>query len=71
MEEYNSREYAAAKNLITDRGIHKILDENRDLVISIISLIRLIEGGAAMFEADAINHSVVKLGNKARRPFVK
>lgn len=48
-----------------------IVDVNRDLVISMISLIRLIEGGAAIFDAEAINHRVVRFGNSASSPLVR
>lgn len=39
--------------------------------ISMISLIKLIEGGTAMFAAVSRNHSIVIEGKRFRSPFVR
>jgi hypothetical protein len=36
-----------------------------------ISLNKLIDGGAAMFQAEKINHHIVKIGKEVIIPFVK
>lgn len=53
--------------------INQILDRDDDIIdeISMISLIRLIEGGAAMFAAVNRNHHIVSVGRIARIPFVR
>jgi len=48
-----------------------MVEVKRELEISIISLNKLMEGGAAIFAAEAINHKVVMLGNRARSPLVR
>jgi len=40
-------------------------------VSKIISLSRLIDGGAAIFQAEKINHHIVKIGSEVIIPFVK
>jgi len=47
------------------------VDDLRMDVISIISLIRLIEGGAAIFLAVNKNHHKVSVGATTIKPFVK
>jgi len=54
-----------------DRGIQVMVEVNSVLVINIISLRRLIDGGAAILAAEAINHSVAKLGNRDKSPLVR
>lgn len=71
VEVYKIREYAAAINLENANGIARNPDMLRPLEINIISPIRLIEGGAAIFAADSVNHIIVISGNRFRSPLVK
>jgi hypothetical protein len=56
------KEYAPVTNLIIIKG--SISERAIDMiaVINIISLIRLIEGGAAIFRAQNINHHIDRVG---------
>jgi len=68
---YICSEYIAVRNLTNlSSGII-----NRDLlnaaVISIISLRRLIDGGAAILAAVKINHHIVIIGLMVINPFVR
>jgi hypothetical protein len=61
----------AVKNLIKPRrGINKI-DFVNVVVIKVISLNRLIDGGAAIFAAVNKNHHIVIIGLIVINPFVK
>lgn len=71
VEEYMFKEYAAAKNLIIIRKIADKVELDRTEAIKIISLIRLIDGGAAMFHAVNRNHHIVRVGQIVISPFVK
>jgi len=65
------REYIAVKNLTPARRIANQMDLDRDAVISIISLIKLIDGGAAMLAAANINHHIVIIGLRVMSPLVR
>lgn len=58
------------KNLTNPRVMTPHEVEDIIEVINIISLNRLIVGGAAIFLAVNINHHIVKIGIKAIRPLV-
>jgi hypothetical protein len=58
---------AVIKLIINIKGII-ILDMKIAAVISIISLIRLVEGGAAMLVITAVNHIIVMAGVKWDSP---
>lgn len=61
----------AVKNLTSPkRGIRNI-DLDSAAVINVISLNRLIEGGAAIFAAVNINHHIVIIGLMVIRPLVR
>lgn len=63
-------EYAAVKNLTSpSRAILDILIDIIE-VINMISLNKLIVGGAAIFLAVNINHHMVRIGINAISPFV-
>lgn len=65
------REYIAVKNLTSlNRGI-KYRDLDSVAVISIISLSRLIDGGAAILAAVNRNHHIVIVGLIVINPLVK
>lgn len=68
---YMVKEYAAAKNLIIISRSMFALDDERIAVSNIISLIRLIDGGAAMFHAANKNHHIEIVGEIINKPFVK
>lgn len=65
------REYAAARNLL--REIGRIVEEEVDRILemSIISLMRLMEGGPAMFMVVRMNHISDIDGTKFIRPLVR
>lgn len=65
------REYAAVKNLVKLRRIRLYVDIFKMEVISMISLIRLIEGGAAIFLAVNRNHHRVIIGASTIKPLVR
>lgn len=65
------REYAAEKNLTILSKIILLIDVDIIAVINIISLNRLIDGGAAIFLAVNINHHIVRVGIINIIPFVK
>lgn len=71
VEEYMFREYAAAKNLIIIRKIAERVELDRTEAIKIISLIKLIDGGAAIFHAVNRNHHIVRVGQIVISPLVK
>ena len=71
VEVNRNKEYAAAKNLHSPRGIIYNLDAHRELKIIEISPSRLIEGGAAILMAERIIHQNEMAGNKERIPLVK
>lgn len=58
-------------NPIKARAGAKIVEMNMELVINMISLKRLIEGGAAIFAADITNHIIVMAGNRFIRPLFR
>lgn len=59
------------KNVINIRGIIKGDDTDMILVINIISLRRLIDGGAAMLIAQRMNHHIDIIGDIKYIPFIK
>jgi len=61
-------EYAAAKNLVIPKKIAVIVLVLKMLVISMISLKRFNEGGAAILHADNKNHQKVIAGNNTINP---
>ena len=65
------KEYAAVKNLINLKRISLYVDIFKMEVINITSLIRLIDGGAAMFLAVNKNHHRVIKGARTIKPFVR
>lgn len=67
---YRNKEYAAARNLIALMVITEVNEYERILVRRMISPRRLIEGGAAIFAAENINHQKVMAGNSIVIPFV-
>jgi len=69
--EYIWREYAAVKNLISEIKINAIVDFDIIDVISIISLSRLIDGGAAILAHVKRNHHNVIIGATAISPLVR
>jgi hypothetical protein len=68
---YIFKEYAAAKNLIIITKIAVIDDVYKIGAISMISLKRLIDGGAAIFQAVNKNHHIDRVGKIVIIPFVK
>lgn len=64
-------EYPTVRNLINPIGRIVVIDCLTVLVISRISLIKLILGGAAMFALHDKNHHIDDKGNTAISPFVK
>jgi hypothetical protein len=68
---YIYSEYAAVKNLIKPSRIKYIVDIDITDVISIISLSKLMVGGAAIFLAVNRNHHIVIVGIITINPFVK
>jgi hypothetical protein len=52
----------AVRNLNSPNRIIDELDRDKTLVIRTISLIRLMEGGAAIFTAVKINQNIVMVG---------
>jgi len=68
---YIWREYIAVKNLTSaSSGINKI-DLVNVVVIKVISLNRLIDGGAAILAAVNRNHHIVIVGLIVINPFVR
>lgn len=65
------REYIAVRNLTRPSNGTKYRDLDRVAVINIISLSKLIEGGAAIFAAVNINHHMVIVGLIVINPLVK
>lgn len=68
---YIVKEYAAAKNLINISIIILIFDEDRIEVSNKISLIKLIEGGAPIFQAANKNHHMEIVGHIINSPLVR
>lgn len=68
---YIISEYAAVKKLINEILIKDIVDFEIIEEISMISLSKLIEGGAAIFAAANRNHHIVMIGLIIISPFVK
>jgi hypothetical protein len=64
-------EYTAVKNPIKANKINLHTDIFKIEVINMISLIKLIEGGAAIFLAANKNHHIVKVGATVIRPLVR
>lgn len=71
MEENITSEYAAVKNLINEINRREENDEDKIAEISIISLRRLIDGGAAILAHVNKNHHKVITGVTHMRPLVK
>lgn len=65
------KEYAAARNLVNAIGTIYSVEMYKILEISMISLIKLIEGGPAIFMVIKINHIMVIEGTRFIRPFVR
>lgn len=65
---YRVREYAAATNLITPKGIIINFLDTVEHVISIISDRRLVEGGAAILAAHITNHNMDIVGIEIFNP---
>jgi len=59
------------KNLINEIKIIEYRDEDNTAEINIISLIKLIDGGAAIFAAVKINHHIDMIGLTHINPLVK
>ena len=68
---YMRREYIAVKNLTRPNKGTKYRDFDRVAVINVISLRRLIDGGAAIFAAVKRNHHIVITGLIVIRPLVR
>jgi hypothetical protein len=47
------------------------VEDDKTVVSSIISLNKLIDGGAAIFHAANINHHIVIVGQTVINPFIK
>jgi hypothetical protein len=71
VEAYIFREYAAARNLMIIIRIAEIVDFLKIAVRRIISLIKLMDGGAAIFHAEKINHHIDKIGKDDIIPLVR
>ena len=71
VDEYMLSEQAAAKNLIIIKNKADTVDLDKTEVSRIISLIRLIDGGAAIFQAVNKNHHIVNVGQIVISPLVK
>jgi hypothetical protein len=59
------------KNLVSPRRAKAEVDSFRIAVINMISLRRLIDGGAAIFLAVNKNHHSVRVGVRTIRPFIR
>lgn len=68
---YINNEYPTVRNLINLIGIITLLDCLIVLEINIISLNRLIEGGAAILALHDINHHIDDRGTTDINPFVR
>lgn len=71
VEAYRFSEYAAARNLIIIIRGAVIEDFLKIAVNKMISLSKLIDGGAAIFHAEKINHHIVIIGRAVIIPLVK
>jgi len=67
---YKIKEYVAAINAIIAIGTIFAMEKNMLDEISMISLAKLIDGGAAMLQAEKQNHQNVSEGNKVKNPEV-
>ena len=65
------KEYAAAMNEVSAIGIANMVDIYRIEVRRRISLSRFIDGGAAKFAANRMNHHSAMAGNRDRSPLVR
>ena len=65
------RQYIAVKKLVKPRRMKADVDIFKMAEISIISLRRLIEGGAAIFLAVNKNHHIVSVGARTINPFIR
>lgn len=63
--------YTQERNIIIPPGIKKIQEQNKHLIKTINSPIKLIVGGAAMFVMQVKNHHKVKEGLKESNPLVR
>jgi hypothetical protein len=68
---YIFREYAPVINLRSAKNSIKNRENDVVAIINIISLRRLIDGGAAIFTAVYRNHHIVILGSTDIIPFIK
>lgn len=59
------------RKVINIRGIINSIDEDVILVISMISLRRLMDGGAAILIAQKINHHIDIIGDTIYIPFIR
>lgn len=71
VEVYRIRQYVAHINDVMAIGTAIQVEIERIDVSNIISLRRLIDGGAPRLAARRMNHHRVMAGNKDRRPFVR
>lgn len=71
MAEYICREYAPARNVIIIRGIAVHREADVIDVIRKISLRRLRDGGAAIFDEANINHHIDMVGIALSKPFIR
>lgn len=69
--EYIINEYVPVKNVTSIRGRIRIIDQDIILVINIISLSKLIDGGAAMLMAQKMNHHLDIIGDIIYIPFIR
>lgn len=65
------KEYIAVKNLTRPSSGINMVDFVKVVVISVISLSRLIDGGAAILAAVNINHHIVIIGLIVINPLVR
>jgi hypothetical protein len=68
---YICNEYIAVRNLTRPRSGIKNIDLARVAVINVISLSKLIEGGAAILAAVNRNHHIVIIGLIVIKPLVR
>jgi hypothetical protein len=68
---YMFKEYVPVINLSSAKNSIKYKENDVEATISMISLNRLIDGGAAMFTAVYRNHHIVIVGRNLIMPFIK
>jgi len=68
---YIFKEYAPVINLSNPKKIINIIENEDVAVINIISLRRLIDGGAAILIAVNMNHHIVREGKNDIMPFIR